>query len=139
MTIKGFFAIMLLYDWKKISKEAGMSSRRIILAVYSMIARELPKNRYDPLFRYIKQDFTGSSFLVNPYALFHNRHLWTEKEVADYIGLASYRNLAEYRIHGKLTLDLSHSPVGKDAINKNRLLRIEGNDIHFLYEDYKEK
>ena len=37
---------------------------------------------------------------------------------------------------GKVTLDLAHSPMGQDAINNNRLLRIDDGEIHFLYEDY---
>ena len=96
----------------------------------------LPRNRYDPVYQYYYKDFKGSSFLANPHALLVYRHKWRDKELADYIGLASFRNVGEYLATGKLTLDLSHSPIGKDAINNNRLLRIDRNEIHFLYEDY---
>lgn len=128
---------MLLYNWKKICKYAGNSSNRVIIIVQSMIQTSMPKNRFDPTYRYYYMDFSGHSFLINPYSLLANREGYSNKEIADYIGLASFRNYAEYQVSGKLTLDLSHSPVGKDAINKNRLLHIEGNNIHFLYEDYK--
>lgn len=101
-----------------------------------MTQTSLPKNRYDPVFQYYYKDFSGSSFLANPHALLVNRYKWKDKEIADYIGLASFRNTGEYLATGKLTLDLSHSPIGEDAINNNRLLRIDRNEIHFLYEDY---
>lgn len=130
---------MLLYDWKKICKKAGKSSKRVITILESMLTTSMPYNRYDPLYRYINYDFSGHSFLVNPERLLFYRYKWRDKEIADYIGLASFRSLGEYKVTGKLTLDLSHSPVGQDALNNNRLLRIDGKDIHFLYEDYKEK
>ena len=130
---------MLLYDWKKINKEAGLSSKKIIVILRSMLQKTMPYSRYDPTYRYYYMDFSGHSFLVNPEALLKNRHKWRDKEIASYIGLASFRNLAEYKVTGKVTLDLSHSPVGQDAINNNRLLHIEGNNIHFLYEDYNKE
>lgn len=131
---------MLLYDWKKIYRKSGGSSRRILLIVQSMLQREIPYNRYDPIYKYYYDDFSGDSFLLYPGKLLTERYKWRDKELASYIGLASFRSLGEYYATGKLTLDLAHSPIGIDAINKNRLLRIEDNQIHFYYEDYtKEK
>lgn len=131
--------MILFYDWKKICKEAGTSSKRVITILQAMLQRQMPYSRYDPIYRYYYMDFSGHSFLVNPEALLRYRHKWRDKEIADYIGLASFRNLGEYKVTGKVTLDLSHSPVRQDALNNNRLLHIENKQIHFLYEDYKEK
>lgn len=128
--------IMLLFSWKKILRSAGGSSKRVLTILKSMTQTSMPRNRYDPVFQYYYKDFSGSSFLVNPSYLLIHRHKWRDKELADYIGLASFRNLGEYYATGKLTLDLSHSPIGKDALTQNRLLRIERDEIHFLYEDY---
>jgi hypothetical protein len=130
---------MLLYDWKKICKKAGKSSKRVITILESMLTTSMPRNRFDPLYRYIYDDFSGHSFLANAEPLLFYRYKWKDKEIADYIGLASFRSLGEYKATGKLTLDLSHSPVGQDALNNNRLLRIENGNIFFMYEDYKEK
>jgi hypothetical protein len=131
---------MLLYSWKKILRQAGGSSKRILTILTAMTQRSLPRNRFDPVYKYYYLDFSGDSFLANPEALLVYRYKWKDKEIADYIGLASFRSTGEYLATGKVTLDLSHSPVGQDAINNNRLLRIERNEIHFLYEDYtKEK
>ena len=131
--------MILLYSWKKILKHSGGSSKRILTILKSMTQTSLPKNRYDPVFQYYYKDFSGSSFLANPHALLVNRYKWKDKEIADYIGLASFRNTGEYLATGKLTLDLSHSPIGEDAINNNRLLRIDRGEIHFLYEDYTQE
>lgn len=128
--------MILLYNWKKILKYSGGSSKRIILILRAMTQTALPRNKYDPLYKYYYTDFSGDSFLVNPHALLTNRNKWRDKEIADYIGLASFRNTGEYLATGKITLDLSHSPMGQDAINNNRLLRTVRNEIHFLYEDY---
>lgn len=131
---------MFLYSWKKILKQSGGSSRRILTILKAMTQRELPRHVYDPVYKYYYIDFSGDSFLANPDALLVHRYKWKEKELADYIGLASFRSTGEYLATGKVTLDLSHSPMGQDAINKNRLLRIDRGEIHFLYEDYtKEK
>lgn len=103
---------------------------------YIMNPNSVPKDKRDPIYKYQGMDFSGYSFLRNPDQLLANRQKWTDKEIAEYIGLASYRNLGEYLISRKLTLDLTLSPMGFDFINKNRLLRVDGEDIHFLYEDY---
>ena len=127
---------MLLYSWKKILKQSGGSCRRILTILKAMTQRELPRHVYDPVYKYYYMDFSGNSFLANPDALLVHRYEWKEKELADYIGLASFRSTGEYLATGKVTLDLSHSPLGQDAINNNRLLRIDRGEIHFLYEDY---
>jgi hypothetical protein len=127
---------MLLYSWKKILRKSGGSSKRILTILKAMTQNEMPRNVYDAVYKYYYTDFSGDSFLVNPYALLVNRYKWKDKEIADYIGLASFRSTGEYMATGKVTLDLAHSPLGQDAINNNRLLRIDKGEIHFLYEDY---
>jgi hypothetical protein len=131
---------MLLYDWKKILRQSGGSSKRILTILKAITQQELPRHVYDPVYKYYYTDFSGNSFLIHPEQLLIHRYEWRDKELADYIGLASFRNTGEYKATGKRTLDLAHSPMGKDAINNNRLLRIDRDEIHFLYEDYtKEK
>lgn len=128
--------MLLLYNWKKMYRCSGGSSKRILLILEAMLQQHIPYNRFDPIYKYYYKDFSGNSFLVNPHLLLRYRNKWKDKEIASYIGLASFRNLGDYYVTGKITLDLTHSPIGKDAINNNRLLRIEGENIHFYYEDY---
>lgn len=127
---------MLLYNWKKISRKAGRSSKRVMTILESMLATSLPYNRFDPIYQYYFDDFSGSSFLVNPELLLRFRYKWKDKELADYIGLASFRNLGEYLTSKITTLDMDLSPLTETHINNNRLLRIVNNRVHFLYEDY---
>ena len=127
---------MLLYDWKKISRKAGRSSKRILTILEAMLATNIPRNRFDPIYPYYYEDFSGHSFLVNPELLLQFRYKWKDKELADYIGLASFRNLGEYLVNEDITLNLDLSPLTETTINNNRLLRIKNNRIHFLYEDY---
>lgn len=128
--------MILLYDWRKIYRKSGGSSTRILLILKSMLKTTMPKHRYDPIYRYYYEDFSGTSYLLDPYNLLEYHYKWTKKEIGTYVGLASFRSLGEYRATGKKTLDLAHSPIGIDAINKNRLLRVVGDQIHFHYEDY---
>lgn len=132
---------MIRFNWRKIYRVSGGSSRRILLILQSMISNKMPVDRYDPVYKYKYQDFSGHSFLLNPEPILTYRFKYTDKELAEYIGLAGFRNYGDYKAFGKKTLDLVHSPLNKDAILTNRLLHIdEQNNIHFIYEDYnKEK
>lgn len=115
--------------------KTGRSSKRILMAFSAHASSRLPKNRYDPLYDYYNTDFHGDSYMINPHELITYAFKWTPKEVAQYIGLASFRSYSEYEITKDASLDLFHSPVSKDDINKNRLLRIDNNRIRFYYEE----
>ena len=73
--------------------------------------------------------------MCNPHDLICYAFKYTPKEVAEYIGLASFRNYGEYTVTGDKTLDLFHSPVDQDTINNNRLLRIVDGRVYFYYEE----
>jgi hypothetical protein len=49
--------------------------------------------------------------------------------------LAGLRSYAEYIMTGDTSLDIRKCPVSLDTIAKNRLLKIDGNRILFLYEE----
>ena len=54
---------MLLYDWKKIFLLAsGQPSG--IFTIFEMLVRDsIPRNKYDPIYKYYEINFTGESFL----------------------------------------------------------------------------
>ena len=85
---------MVFFDWRKIYRKTGGSSKRIILVLKALSMKGLPRNVYDPVYRYYYDDFSGQSFLLNPYELLANEFRYTPKEIAQYIGLASFRNYA---------------------------------------------
>ena len=115
-------------------RKTGGSSKRIILVLKAMTTQGLPQSVYDPIYKYYYDDFSGDSFLLQPTILLAEAFRYTPKEVAQYIGLASFRNYAHYCASKDATLDLLHSPVSEDTINNNRLLEIKDGRVHFLYE-----
>lgn len=124
---------MIRFSWKKIYRRTGLSAMRIKRAVKSMITK--PKNIYDPIYPYHQKDFSGESYLLNPYELLNNAHHYSPKEVAEYVILASFRSFAEYSASNDATLDLFHSPLTEKQLKQNRLLSIENGRIHFVYEE----
>lgn len=94
-----------------------------------------PNNWYDVRYQAYYSDFTGQSFLINPYTLVAERNRWKYKEIAQYVALASFRSYAYYATTQDKSLDLLHSPVGEDIINQNRLLSIKDGRVHFQYEE----
>ena len=126
---------IMRYSFRKMQIKTGRSSRRILLAFKAHASSRLPTSFRDPLYQYYQTDFTGDSFMLNPHELICNYFRWNPKEIAEYIGLASFRNYSEYLITGDKTLDLFHSPVDQDTINNNRLLRIQNGRIYFYYEE----
>lgn len=127
--------MVTFFSWRKICRMSGRSSKRIILCARSLIAKSYPKNRYDPLYDYYYTDFSGESFLVNLEELLENSFRYTNKEIAEYIGLASLRSFANYKLTKDASLDLFHCNMTEDTINKNRLLRVVNGRVHFYYEE----
>jgi len=77
----------------------------------------------------------GDSFLLNPRQLLAERKNYSNKEAAEYIAVASYRNYFNYNRTGETTLELIHLPVETTIVNRNRMLRVENGLVHFLFED----
>jgi hypothetical protein len=92
-------------------------------------------NRHDRIYKFWTKSFHGHSFLVNPEALFIQRRRYSDGEIAQYAGIASLRNYFEYQKNKDTTLDLLHFTGNEDSIKNNRLLRIENDRIHFLFEE----
>ena len=125
---------MFLFSWKKIYKISGGSINTIYLIFKMLVNSEIPKNKYDPIYKYYEKNYSGQSFLVSPKKLLEVAFKYERKEVVEYIVLASYRSYTDYIMYGTLTLDVMHSPLPLNKLKNNRLLHIEDNKIHFLYE-----
>ena len=126
---------MIRYDWKKMVKATKGSSKGILAIIHILTYSMPPRNYYDPVYKYWGKDWAGMSFLINPQTIFEKRPEFSDKEWAEYIGVASYRNINSYYKSKKTTLDLNHIPMGEDIIKQNRLLKIENDTVHFRFEE----
>ena len=126
---------MILYNWKKIKREANSKVSDILTILHILTYRLPPVNKNDRIYKYWQKSFHGTSFLVNPEPLFIQRRLYSDKEIAQYAGIASLRNYFEYQKTKDTRLDLLHFTGDEDSIKNNRLLRIEGYYIHFKFEE----
>jgi|TARA_B110000908_G_scaffold148238_1_gene180575 hypothetical protein len=126
---------MFYFDWKKVYDSVDGNISRCNLIMEMLIKKQIPRNKYDRIYQYSQKDYSGTSFLVHPDVLVYNAFRYPTADIAVYYALASLRSLPEYLVSQKVTLDLLHLPVDHDRIINNRLLRIEEDGIHFLYEE----
>lgn len=127
--------MILLYSWSKIYRAANASNKECVAIFKFLASREPPRNKFDPAYKYSQRDFSGGSFLARPDLLALNAFRYTHKEICMYLVLASLRNLSEYIIYHKTSLDCLHSVLGPELYNQNRLLSVDNDQIHFLYEE----
>ena len=126
---------MIKYNWEKIFRETQGDSASILTIVHLLTYRILPASKKDKTYKYFGKSFVGNSFLLNPRQLLVERRNYSNKEAAEYIAIASYRNYFNYNQTGETTLELLHLPVETTIVNRNRLLRIDNGLVHFLFED----
>ncbi len=126
---------MIKYNWEKIYRETKGDSVSILTIIHLLTYKRIPASRKDKTYKYFGKSFLGNSFLLNPRQLLAERKNYSNKEAAEYIAVASYRNYFNYNKTGETTLELMHLPVDTTTVNRNRLLRIENGLVHFLFED----
>jgi hypothetical protein len=126
---------MFLFDWKKVYDAADGNIYECNLIMEMLIKKSIPENRYDPIYKFFDMDFRGHSFILHPDILLYHAYKYLIRDVTVYYALASLRSLPEYFISHKITLDRLHLPVELDTIKDNRLLTVDYDSIHFLYEE----
>ena len=126
---------MIKYNWAKILKVTEGDSNSIVLIVHMLTYPRVPSNYRDPTYKYYGQSFEGFSFLLNPEKLLTERLKYTNREAAEYVAVASYRNYLEYNKTGDTRLHLIDFPLFEEIINNNRLLHMEDGTIHFKFEE----
>ena len=126
---------MLLFDWKKVfdTGEGNISACNTIMEM--LINKQIPRNKFDRIYKYSTKNFTGSSFLLHGEFLLYNSYKYTQQELCIYYALASLRSYANYLAYNKTTLEALHCPVPLDEINENRLLIVSPDEITFIYEE----
>ena len=128
---------MLFYDWEKIFNASQGKGSDMFAIVKMMYLKEIPKNKYDKLYKFSTKSFIGTSFLVHPDVLLYNAYKHSFREIAQYLALASLRPYADYAITGETTLDLELVEIPVELFYDNSLLYIEDDKLHFLYEEVK--
>jgi len=126
---------MIKYNWAKILKVTEGDSNSIVLIVHMLTYPKVPSSYRDPTYKYYGQSFEGFSFLINPERLLTERLKYTNREAAEYVAVASYRNYLEYNKTGDTRLHLIDFPLFEEIINNNRLLHMENGTIHFKFEE----
>ena len=126
---------MIKYNWAKILKVTEGDSNSIVLIVHMLTYPKVPSNYRDPTYKYYGQSFEGFSFLLNPEKLLTERLKYTNREAAEYVAVASYRNYLEYNKTGDTRLHLIDFPLFEEIINNNRLLHMKNGTIRFKFEE----
>jgi hypothetical protein len=126
---------MIKYNWEMIFRETNGDSTSILTIVHLLTYKRIPASKKDKTYKYFGKSFVGDSFLLNPRQLLAERKNYSNKEAAEYIAVASYRNYFNYNRTGETTLELIHLPVDTTIVNRNRMLRVENGLVHFLFED----
>ena len=126
---------MIKYNWEKINSETNGDSTSILTIIHLLTYKRIPASRKDKTYKYFGKSFVGDSFLLNPRQLLAERKNYSNREAAEYIAVASFRNYFNYQQTGQTTLELIHLPVTTTIVNRNRLLRIDNGLVHFLFED----
>ena len=125
---------MILFNWEEILRVSNGNVGDIISILRIITYKLPPKNFKDKTFKFYQHNYGGKSFLLNPETLLTTGRSFSDKEVAEYVGVASFRSYPDFVQRKDSTLDLLYLPISEDIINKNRLLRIEDGRVHFLYE-----
>ena len=126
---------MIKYNWAKILTVTEGDSNSIVLIVHMLTYPRVPSSYRDPTYKYYGQSFEGFSYLLNPEKLLTERLKYTNREAAEYVAVASYRNYLEYMNTGDAKLHLIDFPLFEEIINNNRLLHMEDGTIHFKFEE----
>ena len=125
---------MIKYNWEKILDTTEADAGSIILIIQMLTYPRVPYNFKDPSYKYYGQSFVGHSYLLNPKKLLKVRTSYTKQEIAEYIGVASYRNIHDYNETGETSLPLINLPMLAEIFENNRLLHFKDGTVHFKYE-----
>jgi len=123
---------MIQYDWNRVKKQADNKSKNIILIISAITwPTNMPSIAQKRINPFLNKDFFGDSFLLYPEKLLEHKYVIPNKEIVEYIALASRRSIAEYSWNGTKTLDIRLAPFIPE---NNRLITIENSTVHFKYE-----
>jgi len=132
---------MFLFDWVKIYDASKGNVVEIVRIFRMIVEKQLPKNKYDPIYRYSQKDFSGISFMLHPDVLLYHSFKYKYREVAQYISLCALRSSADFISTQDPSLDVVLMPglSPEKIIENNRLLEIDDDKVYFRYEEVNPK
>ena len=132
---------MFLFDWSKIYDASKGNVVEIVRIFRMIVEKQIPKNKYDPIFRYSQKDFSGISFMLHPDVLLHHSFKYKYREVAQYISLCALRSAADFISTQDPSLEIVLMPglSPEKVIENNRLLEIDEDRVYFRYEEVNPK
>ena len=132
---------MFFYDWPKIYDASQGSVIEIVRIFRMIVEKQIPKNKYDPIYRYSQKNFSGISFMLHPDVLLYHSFKYKYREIAQYISLCALRSSVDFISTQDPSLDVILLP-GLDPekiIENNRLLIIDEDKVYFRYEEVNPK
>ena len=132
---------MFLFDWPKIYDASQGNVVEIVRIFRMIVEKQIPKNKYDPIFRYSQKDFSGISFMLHPDVLLHHSFKYKYREIAQYISLCALRSAADFLSTQDPSLEMVLMPglSPERIIENNRLLQIDDDRVYFRYEEVNPK
>ena len=132
---------MFFYDWAKIYDASQGNVVEIVRIFRMIVEKQIPKNKYDPIYRYSQKDFSGMSFTLHPDILLYHSFKYKYREVAQYISLCALRSATDFISTQDPSLDMVLMPglSPETVIENNRLLKIGEDKVFFIYEEVNPK
>lgn len=117
---------MLFYDYEKIYILARGNSSLIVQIIRRMVD--------DPEAHVM---LTGRSFILNENTIVYNKRKLSDRQLAEYLGLLSFRNYAEYSFSKDASLDMQYIPpwVPRAVIEHHPLIAINKSKLTFIEEN----
>lgn len=124
---------MILFDKAKLFRHSKKSYKELVRILSYITYKEIPSSRGDiKRLKYGTIAWGGDSFLLNPEQLLQEHWKYSHKEVVQYILLAAKRRYVEYKLFKTKTLPAY--TVNIKAIEDNRLVTVENDEIYFKFE-----
>lgn len=123
---------IVFFNWPKMLKVCNKDLEKALKLFYYYSHRGKHINKWDPINVLLKKDYSGLSYMLNPYDLFSEPCNASDKLL--YVHLASLRNWNNYDLYGDSGLYTIFSPVSEEKLLANPLIQIEDNRIVFKHE-----
>ncbi|QFR57716.1 hypothetical protein CPT_Slocum_159 [Serratia phage Slocum] len=116
---------MIFFNYERIYVLAK-ANPDLIVSYFTDLVRDINMN----------EALIGPSYILNEKVVTNNPHRLSKQQLAEYLGVLSFRNYADYKFTGDTSLDMFLFPawVPKDVVLNNPLIAIKSNRLIFIEE-----